>query len=264
MGCSGSGDPTPPPEPAAAVDYDGVWVPTRDGFVPQGLVVQGRTAWVSGGDADTRPRSCVVVRLDLRTREVEQRAEPDRCFHGGGLAADEHGLWIVDTRRLLLLDPTTLEVRRTWGLVEPLRGSFATTDGAGLLGVGRWTPARRGALDWVRTDDLVAGSADTVSEADVVASQRTPPRTQGVVLIDGRPWFAQSVTRCGVLVAPQGRRRAFVPGAEGMVLAGDTLWVVSESGAAYFRRQGGRPLVPTVVRLDLAEVRTAPRPSCDA
>lgn len=239
-------------------------VPTDDGLVPQGLVVRGRTAWISGGDADTEPRTCVVVRVDLDTGEVLRRAEPPRCFHGGGLARDRHGLWLVDTRRLLLLDPSTLEVRRSWGLTEPLRGSFATTDAAGRLGIGRWLPHRRGSLDWLRTDALVASAAATITADDVVAAVRTPPRAQGVVLVDGEPWFARSVTRCGVLVGPDGRRRAFVPGAEGMQLVGDTLWVVSESGSSYVQALGGRPDVPTIVRLPLADVRAAPRPDCTA
>lgn len=241
-----------------------MWVPTDDGLVPQGLVVRGATAWISGGDADTEPRTCVVVRVDLASGTVLDRARPPRCFHGGGLARDRHGLWLVDTRRLLLLDPATLAVRRTWGLAEPLRGSFATTDGAGRLGIGRWLPHRRGYLDWVRTDALVASAADRVTAADVVEVVRTPPRAQGVVLVDGAAWFARSVTRCGVLVDPGGRRRAFVPGAEGMALVGDTLWVVSESGSSYVQGLGGRPAVPTIVRLPLAEVRAAGAPTCRA
>jgi hypothetical protein len=230
--------------------------------VPQGLVVRARTAWLSGGDADTRPRTCLVVRVDLSTGRVRDRARPDGCFHGGGLTADRHGLWLVDTRRLLLLDDRTLAVRRTWRLAEPLRGSFATTDGAGRLGIGGWLPRRRGTLHWVRTDDLVAGSAEAVTAADVAGSLRTPPRAQGAVLVDGTMWFARSVTRCGVLVAPDGRRRAFVPGAEGMALVGDTLWVVSESGSDHVQARGGRPLVPTIVRLDVDEALGAPAPGC--
>lgn len=244
--------------------YDGVWVPTRNGLVPQGLVVRGGSAWISGGDADTRPRTCLVVRVDLATGDIRARSRPPQCFHGGGLGHDRHGLWLADTHRLLLLDPTSLEVRRTWVLAEPLRGSFATTDGSGRLAIGRWLPRRRGYLDWVQTDALVASAADTVTEDDVVAIVRTPPNAQGVVMIDGEPWFARSVTRCGILVDPDGRRRAFVPGAEGMELVGDTLWVVSESGSSYVQGLGGRPKVPTIVRLPLAEVRDAGRPTCSA
>lgn len=237
---------------------------TDDGFVPQGLVVRGRTAWLSGGDADTSPRTCVVVRVDLRTGVEQDRATPGGCFHGGGLAADRHGLWLVDTRRLLLLDPDSLEVRRSWRLAEPLRGSFATAH-AGRLGVGRWLPRRRGTLDWLATDALVASTAEVVTARDVVGSVRTPPRAQGAVVLDGdRPWFARSVTRCGVLVAPDGRRHAFVPGAEGMDRVGDTLWVVSESGSAYVQAKGGRPQVPTIVRLDLDAALAAGAPDCRA
>lgn len=259
-----------------------VWLRTGQGFVPQGVVVDGRSAWVSGfdGNAPLHYRYCIVERVDLRTGKRLDRLDPvagqvgDRdplkCRHGGGLVRDEHGLWLVETSRLWLIDPETLDVDRVWALAEPLRGSFALIDGDGRLGVGRWYPHRAGQVDWFDTDALVASSALDVTAAVATGTTPAPRSTQGAVwgeLGASGPgaWFAQSVTRCGVLVGPEGtRRRAFVPGAEGMDLAGaNSLWVVSESGTRHYQDLGGRPVVPMLVRLDLSDFASWRRPSCD-
>ncbi|MFC6288581.1 hypothetical protein ACFP3Q_04705 [Nocardioides sp. GCM10027113] len=257
----------------------GVWVGTRRGLVPQGLVVDGRTAWVSGYDGEARPghKYCLLVRVDLRTGRATHRdpvsgqvgnRDPVTCRHAGGLAADDHGLWLVETGRVWLLDPGTLDVRRGWALAPPLRGSFAVTDDDGHLGIGSWHPRRRGSVHWFSTDLLVAGSVLDLTTGLAARSERAPSMTQGAVHADldgraARTWFARSVTRCGVLVDPAGHRLAFVPGAEGMALAEDgALWVASESGSRHYQRLGGRPLVPTLVRLDLDDLDDWRRPGC--
>jgi hypothetical protein len=260
---------------------DAVWLRTGQGFIPQGVVVDGGSAWVSGfdGNAPLHYRYCIVERVDLGTGKRLDRLDPvagqvgDRdplkCRHGGGLVRDDHGLWLVETSRLWLIDPETLEVRRVWALAEPLRGSFALVDGDGRLGVGRWYPHRAAQVDWFDTDALVASSALDITAAMATGSTPAPRSTQGAVWGDfgGEPgaWFAQSVTRCGVLVGPPGtRRRAFVPGAEGMDLAGkDSLWVVSESGTKHYQDLGGRPVVPMLVRLDLSDFASWRRPDCE-
>ena len=259
----------------------GVWLRTGRGFVPQGVVVAGRTAWVSGfdGDAPLHYRYCLLERVDLRTGERLDRLEPvagqvgDRdplkCRHGGGLVRDEHGLWLVETSRLWLIDPDTLSVDRVWALVPPLRGSFALFDGQGRLGIGRWHPHRPGRVDWFDPGELVGSPALDVTEAMAHGSTSAPPSTQGAVwgAFGGQEpaaWFAQSVTRCGVLVGPKGTHpRAFVPGAEGMDLVGDdSLWVVSESGTRHYQDQGGRPVVPMLARLDVSDLASWRRPDC--
>ncbi|ABL80195.1 MULTISPECIES: hypothetical protein [unclassified Nocardioides] len=259
----------------------GVWLRTGRGFVPQGVATAGWAAWVSGfdGDAPLHHRYCAITQVDLRTGRTMARLDPvagqvgDRdpvtCRHGGGLVRDAHGLWLVETSRLWLIDPGTLDVRRVWALADPLRGSFALLDGDGRLGIGRWYPHRPGRVDWFDTDALVASTALDITPATAQRSTPAPRATQGAVwgaLGGGRPgaWFVQSVTRCGVLVGPDGtRRRAFVPGAEGMSLAGRrSLWVVSESGTRHYQRLGGRPVVPMLVRLDLTDFASWTRPGC--
>lgn len=260
----------------------GVWLRTGRGFVPQGVVVDGGSAWVSGfnGGAPLHYRYCSIQRVDLRTGKVLDRLDPvsgqvgDRdplyCRHGGGLVQDGHGLWLVETSRLWLIDPDTLEVQRVWSLTDPLRGSFALVDGQDRLGIGRWYPHRSAQVDWFDTDELVASPVLDLTLEMADGATPAPRGTQGAVwgaLGRGRPaaWFTQSVTRCGVLVGPEGtRRRAFVPGAEGMDLVGDdSLWVVSESGTRHYQDQGGRPVVPMLVRLDLSDFASWQRPDCE-
>lgn len=259
----------------------GVWLRTGHGFVPQGVVVEGGTAWVSGfdGDAPLHYRYCLVERYDVRTGERLDRLDPvagrvgDRdplnCRHGGGLVRDRHGLWLIETSRLWLIDPDTLDVQRVWALAPPLRGSFSLIDADGRIGIGRWYPHRAAQVDWFDTDEIVASGALDITPAMSTGHTAAPRSTQGGVWapLGGRragAWFAQSVTRCGVLAGPDGaRRRAFVPGAEGMDLVGDdSLWVVSESGTRHYQELGGRPVVPQLLRLDVSDFASWRRPQC--
>lgn len=259
----------------------GVWLRTGTGFVPQGVAVEGDTAWVSGFDAGARLhyRYCRIEKVDLRSGrrlhvldpvagQVGDR-DPLKCRHGGGLVRDEHGLWLIETSRLWLIDPDTLTVDRVWALSAPLRGSFAVLDGTGRLGVGRWYPHRRAQVDWFDTDALVSSTALDITTAMSTGSTSAPRATQGAVWgafggARAGVWFDQSVTRCGILVGPPGSgRRGFVPGAEGMDLVGDhTLWVVSEAGARHYQALGGRPVVPMLVRLDTRDLGRWSRPHC--
>lgn len=259
----------------------GMWLRTGQGFIPQGVVVEGGTAWVSGfdGNAPLHHRYCILEAYDVRTGDRLARLDPvagrvrDRdplsCRHGGGLVRDHHGLWLVETSRLWLIDPDTLDVRRVWALTEPLRGSFSLIDERERIGIGRWYPHRPAQVDWFDTDEIVASDVLDITIAMSSGHVVAPRSTQGGVwaALGGRPpgaWFAQSVTRCGILAGPEGaRRRAFVPGAEGMDLVGeDSLWVVSESGTRHYQELGGRPVVPQLLRLDVSDLASWRRPDC--
>ena len=253
------------------------WLPgTGQGFVPQGVAVRGGTAWVSGYDEGAPgEKYCRVMRLDLGSGSV--RADHRRvtgnvglrptatCLHGGGLALDEHGLWLTQRTRLWLLDPATLEVRRAWALQLPVRGSYATTYD-GLLGLGGYDPGHRSRLHWFDPDALLADGLLDITADEAVDAERVPARTQGAVAgrlgpWAERTWAVRSTTLCAVL---DGGRRAVgvVPGAEGAVVDGRHLWVVSETTASPYFRQGGRPVVPQLVRYDLRHVADWARPSC--
>jgi len=259
----------------------GVWLRTGQGFVPQGVVVEGGTAWVSGfdGNAPLHERYCILERYDVRTGARLGRLDPvagqvgDReplsCRHGGGLVRDHHGLWLVETSRLWLIEPETLDVQRVWALAPPLRGSFSLIDGQQRIGIGRWYPHDPARVDWFDTDQIVGSGVLDITIAMSSGHTAAPRATQGGVwaALGGRPaapWFAQSVTRCGILAGPEDtRRRAFVPGAEGMDLVGDdSLWVISESGTQHYQRLGGRPVVPQLMRLDVSDFASWRRPDC--
>lgn len=245
----------------------GRWLPrTGTRFVPQGLVVRGRTAWVSGYDhGKVGHKYCRVLRIDLDTGErLDGRArvggrighrDPVGCRHGGGLSRDEHGLWLTEKRRLWLLDPETLATKRAWAIVLPVWGSTILHDARGRLGLVGWDPDRRATLDWFDPDDLLAPGVVEVRRRAAVGRRPVPPSAQGAFWGDpgggkARVWFVRSTTRCGELAS--GRRRVgFIPGAEGVALRGGRLWVLSESTAAPYWRKGGRPVVPQLGRFDL-------------
>jgi len=261
----------------------GRWLPrTGTAFVSQGLVVRGHTAWVSGYDAGRNAvgsDTCRVIRLDLRTGErISQVARisadpaprgPASCRHAGGLSMDEHGLWVSQFTKVWLLDPRTFEVRRVWHLVDQVRGSFLVHDDRGRLGVGGFHGQRRWPLHWFEPDVLFEpGRLDLTPElaADV---QLAPPAGQGALWADlgpgpARVWFTRSNTYCSELWAGPRRRFAFLPGAEGVAHVRGTVWVVSETTAAPYFLEGGRPVVPTLAAYDVGDLRRWERSDCGA
>lgn len=257
----------------------GRWLPeTGAPFVPQGLVVQGRTAWVSGydGGGPYSTKYCRVVRVDLaHDRVVAQHGriggsvgprEPVECRHGGGLVIDEHGLWLTETTRVWLLDPQTLAVRRAWALLAPVQGGFAVHDGEGRIGFGDYRDHGRPAMWWYEPEDLLAADVLDVTTDLAVASQPVPTSSQGAFWADLGPgeaqtWFVSADSRCGRLVGAE-RRYGFLPGAEGAVHTDGALWVISESATEIYAAYGDRPVVPHLARFDLSGVRRWARPAC--
>ncbi|MEZ0577911.1 hypothetical protein [Nocardioides sp. MH1] len=262
--------------PLAALPNDhalcaGSWLPsTGTDFVPQGLVVRGHQAWVSGyDDGDDGPfgrDTCRLLRIDTRTgRELAQQApiesahaprDHDVCRHGGGLALDEHGLWVSQRTKIWLLDPASLAVRRVWHLVDEVWGSVLVIDGDGRLGVAGFSGHHHKQLHWFEPADLLAPGRIDIHPEDAVEVQVAPRSVQGAVWADlgpgsARVWFTRSNTYCGELWASPRRRVAFHPGAEGVALAAGRLWVVSETTAAPYFLQGGRPVVPALAAYDV-------------
>lgn len=271
------------PQPVSDAVCAAVWAPRLGGgFVPQGVAVRGRTAWLSGYD-DGEPGAlwCRVRRVDLRTGALLAdrgrvtgavgAAPTTRCRHGGGLALDDRGLWMTESSRVWLLDPDSLATLRVWRLADPVQGSFGVLDPRGRLGLGRHRPSRvhpgRAALDWFDTDAMLAPGVTDLRLEDAVGSRQVPHHAQGAVWarMAGRTglWLALSHTRCGVLEGPGGVRRSFLPGAEGMAAGGDGLWVVSESAARPYAEAGGRPVLPSLSLLDTGRLGRWPRPACE-
>lgn len=250
----------------------GMWLGGRQGhFVPQGFAIQGRTGWVTGydGSAPKSKRSCRLVKIDLRRLEIigyQHRIRggvpgrrPTYCRHGGGVVADgPKRLWVVEHRRLWLLDPakvgTRHAVRRVWRLEDGVRGSVGVMTPKGL-GLGRH--AARGRLDWF--DPVkIRRSKRTVLRAR--QTERAPRGVQGLTYGNVHPrasqgvWITRSNTRCGVLQGPRGQKLPVAPGAEGIAFDGKGgLWMLSEASVRrYYDR--GDPVVPQLVRYSVRDL----------
>ncbi|RYP88976.1 hypothetical protein EKO23_00630 [Nocardioides guangzhouensis] len=252
------------------------WLPHVDRwFVPQALEVDGATAYVGGyrwarayGD-----RPCQVAVLDLRTGKVRAfverfaapvyRPTPTFCRHGGGLEATAEGLWVVEAERLWLLDPERLGARgdlvlRVWRLDRSVKGSTLAI-GDGRLAIGSFRARGPARVVRFRVADVLADGVDDLrlrgdaTDARAVGRRRALPRLQGLTWARGGLWSSVSRTACGELVAPDGRRHAFVPGGEDVELVGRDIWTVSESGTRPYL-DPREPVVPAVLRLDRAAV----------
>ena len=265
------------------------WLPGADQrMVPQGLALDGGTAWVSGYhfSPEAGARRCVLTHVSLRTGRriagvtpIEGAVglrDPKACRHGGALALTADGLWVAEAMRLWLLDPHLVgtgrdPVKRVWGIVEPLRGSIMV-DSGGRLGLGRFDAS--GSPDdiaWFDVQDLLApGVLDltggTAGPGQVGPVRRVPGVTwmQGGTVGPGGLYLTRSSTHCGQLLLPGGRRVAVAPGTEDIEFDdhGD-LWALSEAGAKTFQLDGGRPLVPMLARYDANALLRGPRPTCD-
>ena len=273
-------DPVPNDEAICA----GAWLPpTGTPFVPQGLVVRGRTAWVSGYDHGLGAAEhghddiCRITKVDVRTgRRLAERSPiradlaprgPSVCWHAGGLALDTHGLWISQRTKVWLLDPADLSVLSVWHLVEPVRGSFLVIDDRGRLGMGGFHSRRSWPVHWFDIDAILEPGVIDLTPRNAVGSQVVPRQSQGAVWADlgpggARLWVARSTTYCGELWAGPARRYAFLPGAEGLSLSGDRLWTVSETTSRPYFSQGGRPVVPQLAGFEVRRLRAWERTGC--
>ncbi len=247
----------------------GVWIGGRKGrFVPQGLAVAGNTGWITGynGSAPLSKRACRLVKVDLRRAEVVAvqgrltGAVPGRgatyCRHGGAVVADgPKRLWVVETRRLWLLDPrkvgTREAVRRVWRLGGKVRGSVGVLVPGRGLGLGRHADVGRGRIDWFDTRAIRRSPAGVLRGRD---PQRAPRGLQGLAYgrlrEGGRDglWVTMSRSGCGVLVGPLGQRVPVVPGAEGLAFDGHGgLWMLSEASVRLYYDKGDH-VVPQLVR----------------
>ncbi len=277
--------------PGARALCRAMWLPhADDDFVPQGLALDGDTAWVSGYRDDDRlgHRPCQVVHVRLTGEELAfvdtivgavGEREPVMCRHGGGLQLTAAGLWLAETDRLWLLDPDRVgkgdPVVRGWRLERPVRGSFLVPGGEGRLGVGEFSGRGRGRVFFYDLADLLAPGRQVLVASRRSASpgfdrgQRVTPRrvgvaprrAQGATTLDGGPpTYTASTAGCGKL-RPPGSRLAFVPGAEDIERRGRLLWTVSEAGSRPYQSLG-RPLVPMLGAYRLGRVLHGHAPLC--
>lgn len=264
-----------------------LWLPRpRRTFVPQGLALAGRSAWVTG--YLYRPgygeRACRLLRVDLRTGALQSahavvgrvgRRPATYCRHGGGVVALGGWLWIAEKNRLWRVRPPaggrgTLTASRVWRIAEPVRGSTLATDGRriGLVPYVMTGPAHLywydvRALQRTSVLDLARRGAGR-HQLGAVAQTRVPTHVQGATVgPDGRLYLTRSSLACGELVQPGRRGVAFVPGAEGIAFntRGTRLWAVSESGAAPFARSR-KPLTPALSGFEWPGLARGRRAEC--
>ncbi|RLV49697.1 hypothetical protein D9V37_07210 [Nocardioides mangrovicus] len=268
------------------------WLAQSDDlFVPQSLAVDesAGVAYV-GGYRWARtygPRPCQIAVVDLATGAVRAfqskfwasiyHTAPTYCRHGGGMqlvsSGDGAGLWVQETQRLWVLDPSALggtpaaPVKRWWRMGAGLRGSAMVVQGD-RVGVASFSPRYRGRIYWFAMSDLLrSGVTDltlgraSASAVRPVASGRVPRLLQGIAVGPGGLWYSTSGGGCAQLIGPDGHRYDFVPGSEGLQFAGDSLYVTSESGARPYIRGTSKKNVPVLVRLLTAKV-LATSPSC--
>jgi hypothetical protein len=248
----------------------GWWLPRpRKLYVPQGLAVAGRTAWVSGfryapGYGE---RACRLLRIDLRNgRALERRALVGRvgkrpstyCRHGGGMAQTRGGwLWVVQSGKLWLFRGkaagNTIHAARVWRLEAPVRGSSVVFT-RHLVGLVPFQLSGVPHIYWFKVRTMLRPhvldlGARRRRGVDLVAAARTriPTYVQGAAMgPHGSLYLSRSNLACGELVTPKGRI-AFVPGAEGIQFnrSGDRLFAVSESGAVPYSHSR-KPLTPAI------------------
>jgi hypothetical protein len=248
----------------------GLWLPSpRRYFVPQGVVVAGNTAWISGFRfrKGQGRRPCQMVRINLVTGRrlgfhssiygrVGERPRT-YCRHGGGIIRRGRWLWIVEKNKLWQIDPaargSSVTAHRVWRIKSPVRGS-AVVAKAHRVGLVPFKTSGVARIYWFSFSQLRRrGTRDLAVEPNgkkqigAVESTRIPHYVQGAAFSPSRRlYLARSTLTCGELVSLSGRRLAFIPGAEGIQFSsrrGRRLWTVSESGAWPYARSR-KPLTP--------------------
>ena len=161
---------------------------------------------------------------------------------------------------------------RVWHLLDRVRGSYLVHDDRGRLGVGGFHGDHPWPLHWFLPTALFEPGRLDLGPEDAAEVQPGPSATQGALFADlgpgpARVWFTRSNTYCSDLWAGPNLRFAFLPGAEGVAYVGGAhakVWVVSETTAAPYFLQGGRPVVPTLAQYDVSDLARWERSDCGA
>lgn len=263
----------------------GLWVPRLDeGFVPQGLALDGNTAWISGHawDRELHHQSCQVMQIDLRSGKLLKFAprvkgsvgklRPVVCRHGGALALTKEGLWLIETARIWLLDPRRVgradQIKRAWRVIKPAKGSVGAIDGDHLV-LGGFTSVAKARIDWFSMAELLARGRVELRPKErriegsryvtALKSQPAPTKLQGLQFDpDGELVIVRSSPKCGEMRVGSAKW-AFLPGAEGVAFdRNGQLWALSETTAL----RPTIPLVPSLVRFDAALTTQGAGPQC--
>jgi hypothetical protein len=252
-----------------------IWVPgSEDGFVPQGLTIDGGYVLVASyrsADPKVNTGPCRVFRIEAATGKAAGAFDmpPTACTHAGGLAYMGNGmLLLADTRQLFRIDlAKALAAGKAEGAIRgavkiggELRGSFAAFDGKDAW-IGTWTKeapkSRMFRLDPRLFDDY---DGQTVNEARATESVPIPLESQGAAFdAKGDIWVSASNSRWGILYHLD--RKGAIKSQHEMVigledLAFDSaghLWGVSESGSRKYLQWEKR--FPFVFEIDVAKLK---------
>jgi hypothetical protein len=252
-----------------------IWVPgLEDGFVPQGLTVDGGHVLVSSyrsADPKVNTGPCRVFRVEAATGKAAGAFDMPAaaCTHAGGLAYLGNGmLMLADTRQLFRIDlakalETGSAEKAIQGAVKiagELRGSFGAFDGKDAW-IGTWTKdaakARMFRLDPRLFDDY---DGQTVNEARAVESIPIPLEAQGAAFdANGDLWISASNSRWGKLYRLD--RKGTIKSEHEMMIGledlafdkAGRLWAVAESGTRKYLHWTGH--FPFVFEVDVAKLR---------
>lgn len=268
---------------------DGYWLPrSTGGFIPQGLALQGKTAWVAGyipDPKDDKKGTCVVqkVSLDSGVQMAGQVGLKDKdnkkstCNHAGGIALTPKGLFVSDTKTLWLLNPAKIgsgdAVKRTWAL-KGVNGSFLAMPVNGNVGIGSWKKGKAGKVSVFSLNGLMAKKITTLvdkkkkpkEEGDPpLGKQLTPVRADykpvavnanGGLFSGSKLITTGSLSTCGMLRTANGGI-GFGPGAEEIEFDSDGyLWGIFEATAKKYytknKKKGKEKVVPMLAKFDPA------------
>jgi hypothetical protein len=223
---------------------EGVWVPdvnpSLGAFVPQGLVIEGRTALVSGYYKDRRPDLVRILQVSLDTGALMASRDFDNegISHGGGLALDgQGGLWLADTQALYRFDRGSLfasnNVPKKLKLDNPMNGSFLANGEAGFLWIGTYQKSGPSAMYKFPVQYLISRLSlrqPTLSPNFATSRLTIANKAQGAAFRDSVLWVSSSTSTSGRLVRGV-TSFGFGPGVEEIEFdgAGD-LWAVFEAG----------------------------------
>ncbi len=253
-----------------------IWVPgLDDGFVPQGLTVEGGHLLVSGY-VSTEPKvgtgPCRIYRVDMETGAVAGtfNMPVHRCTHAGGLGyAGGATVVLADTRQLHRIDlaramgggPPGDAIKGTVNLAGELRGSLGAFDGEDAW-IGTWTKdaskARMFRLPMKLFDEA---DGQTVDHGRAVESLPIPLEAQGATFDrKGHVWISASNSRQGYLYRLDRKtgavlsRHYMVVGLEDLAFDSQgRLWGVSESGARKYLHWTTH--FPVIFAIDVARLK---------
>lgn len=286
VGCALAAPPEPLGERPAYLDrVDAVpnehaierrlWVPgLEDGFVPQGLTVEGEHVLVSSyrsADPKVNTGPCRVFRIEVSTGRVAGAFDMpvSACTHAGGLAylgggmlalADTRQIFRIDLAKALETGSAEAAIKGAVKLAGDLRGSFAAFDGKHFW-IGTWTKeaakARMFALDPSIFDEQ---DGQTIDHTRALESIPIPLEVQGAAFDStGDLWLSASSGRFGFLYRLDRRgtiksRWDMTIGLEDLEFdATGRLWAVSESGTRKYLHWDKR--FPFVFEIDVAKLK---------